>query len=312
MSKAITSSRTAYFRIILDWKGTIVSTSPLVSTFSIVAREPDTGDLGVAVQSKFFGVGAVVSWARANVGAIATQSLANTSYGTRGLALLQAGWSAPDVVDYLIQVDPDRAMRQIGLVDRQGIAANYTGTGCFPWAGGHVGNGYCVQGNILVSQDTTDAMANAYESTSGRFAHRLISALEAGQVAGGDSRGQQSAAIYIVRDRAGYGGGSDRLLDLHVEDHQTPIAELRRLYDLHHVFFGTDEVVLESLTDELSATVGRKLVQLGYLEAGNEDDRTRVQSALHDWAGNENLEERLRNDDQIDAVILRFLDDQTG
>lgn len=289
-----------------------MSTRPHVSTFSIVARDPESGDFGVAVQSKFFGVGAVVSWARANVGAIATQSLANTSYGERGLALLQAGWNAPDVIDYLTRVDPDREMRQIGLVDRTGTAANYTGAGCNPWAGGQTGEGFCVQGNILVSQDTTDAMADAYETTSRPFAHRLISALEAGQIAGGDRRGQQSAAIYIVRERAGYGGGTDRLLDLHVEDHPTPIAELRRLFDLHQVFFGTDEVVLEPLTDELLAKIGGQLHQLGYLETGNEQNQAKVWSALEDWAGNENLEERLREDDHVDAVILRFLDEQTG
>jgi uncharacterized Ntn-hydrolase superfamily protein len=289
-----------------------VQTEPRVSTFSIVARDSETGDLGVAVQSKFFGVGAVVSWARANVGAIATQSLANTSYGERGLSLLQAGWTAQQVVDYLTSIDPQRELRQIGLVDRHGNAANYTGTGCNAWAGGQTGDGFCVQGNILVSQDTTDAMADAYQSTEGALAHRLISALEAGQVAGGDSRGQQSAALYIVRERAGYGGGSDRLLDLHVEDHPTPIAELRRLYHLHQVFFGIDEVTLEPLSDDRIQTVGAQLAQLGYLKPGDSHNLERVRNALETWAGNENLEERLRNDDQIDTVILQFLNEQTG
>jgi uncharacterized Ntn-hydrolase superfamily protein len=283
-----------------------------VSTFSIVARNPDTGDLGVAVQSKFFGVGAVVSWARAGVGAIATQSLANTTYGKRGLALLQAGWSAQNVIDYLTRTDPDREQRQIGIVDRSGNAANFTGNGCHAWAGGKTGTGYCVQGNILVSQDTTDAMADAYESTNGGFAHRLISALEAGQIAGGDSRGQQSAAIYIVRERAGYGGGTDRLLDLHVEDHPTPIEELRRLYELHGIYFGTDAVRLVPFTDDVLGKIALQLAQLGYLKSPDTRDRTTVLVALEAYAGTENLEERLRDDDQIDTVILRFLDEQTG
>jgi uncharacterized Ntn-hydrolase superfamily protein len=283
-----------------------------VSTFSIVARDPYTGDLGVAVQSKFFGVGAVVSWARAGIGAVATQSLANTTYGERGLALLQAGWTAQETIEYLTRTDPAHEQRQIGLVDRFGNAANFTGSGCHHWAGGRTGNGFCVQGNILVSQDTTDAMADAFETTSGSFADRLISALEAGQIAGGDSRGQQSAAIYIVQERAGYGGGTDRLLDLHVEDHPTPIGELRRLYDLHSVFFGTDKAELTPLTDELLAKIGQQLEQFGYLQAAGTADRTEILDALEEYAGNENLEERLRADDQIDNVILRFLEQQTG
>ncbi len=286
---------------------------PCVSTFSIVARDPDTGDFGIAVQSKFFGVGAVVGWAEASVGAVATQAHANTSWGTRALALLQAGWAAPDVISYLAASDPGRDVRQIGLVDRAGNAANFTGPDCSPWAGGKTGDGYCVQGNILVSQDTTEAMADAYESTSGPFAHRLISALEAGQIAGGDSRGQQSAAIYIVRERAGYGGGTDRLLDLHVEDHPTPIDELRRLYEVHSVYFGTDDVVLVPLTDPLNQQIAARLAELGYLDTASGVGSDVVAGALEKWAGAENLEERILTDDQIDAVLLRFLGiDQAG
>jgi uncharacterized Ntn-hydrolase superfamily protein len=281
-----------------------------VSTFSIVARDELTGALGVAVQSKFFGVGAVVSWARAGVGAIATQAHANVSYGERALALLQAGWNAQQTIDYLTASDPDRDVRQFGIVDRHGNAANFTGPDCMPWAGGASGVGYCVQGNILVSQDTTDAMAHAYETTTGPFADRLITALEAGQIAGGDSRGQQSAAIYIVRERAGYGGGSDRLLDLHVEDHPAPIDELRRLYELHGVFFNTDDVELIRVDDVLIERIADQLERLGYHPGGM--DWMQVNAALEVWAGNENLEERLRDDDRIDAIVLSFLDRQAG
>lgn len=285
----------------------MVTNEPCVSTFSIVARDPETGDFGITVQSKFFGVGAVVGWAEASVGAVATQAHANTSWGTRALALLQAGWSADDIVSYLTASDPDRDVRQIGLVDRQGNAANFTGTACSPWAGGKIGNGYCVQGNILVSQDTTDAMANAFESTTGPFAHRLISALEAGQIAGGDSRGQQSSAIYIVRERAGYASGTDRLLDLHVEDHPAPIAELRRLYEMHSVYFGTDDVVLIPVTGKLKTMIASRLSESGYLSAASSATDEEIASALEKWAGTENLEERIRDDDQIDVVVLRFL-----
>lgn len=289
-----------------------MSSQRRVSTFSIAARDPETGDFGVAVQSKFFGVGAVVSWARANIGAIATQSLANTSYGERGLALLQAGWTARAVVDYLTRTDPDREQRQIGVVDRLGNAANFTGAGCHAWAGGRAGDGFCVQGNILVSQDTIDAMADAYVSTPGAFAGRLIAALEAGQIAGGDSRGQQSAAIYVVREHAGYGGGSDRLLDLHVEDHPTPIAEIRRLYELHSVYFGHDDVETRTLDEQRLSWIGDRLARLGYLSAGSTRSREQVLQALALWAGTENLEERLRADDQVDAVVLRFLEESAS
>jgi uncharacterized Ntn-hydrolase superfamily protein len=280
----------------------------LVSTFSIVARDLETGDLGVAVQSKFFGVGAVVPWARAGIGAIATQSLANVTYGERGLALLQAGWTARAVVSYLTGTDPDRADRQIGVVDRFGNAAQYTGDGCYPWAGGQTGPGFCVQGNILVSQDTTDSMADAYSTTPGSFPERLIAALEAGQAAGGDSRGQQSATILVVRDRGGYGGGSDRLIDLRVEDHEAPIEELRRLLDLHRVFFGVDDVDLVPLDDRMVDHIREQLEFLGYLPSGSSADRSQVLNALESYAGTENLEERLRSDEQIDTVILSFLE----
>lgn len=281
---------------------------PRVSTFSIVARDPETGDLGIAVQSRFFGVGAVVTWARAGVGAVATQSLANTTYGERGLALLQAGWSAQEVVDYLTGSDPDRDHRQLGIVDARGNAANWTGTGCYAWAGGQLGPGFCVQGNILVSQDTTDAMADAYRTTPGPFPNRLIAALEAGQAAGGDSRGQQSAAILVVRERAGYGGGTDRLLDLHVEDHETPIAELRRLYELHGVYFDVADAERLPLDDQTLEHLARQLARLGYLHDETDPPRENVIAALEMFASNENLEERLQGDQEIDSVVLSFLD----
>ncbi|GBD15193.1 hypothetical protein HRbin26_00079 [bacterium HR26] len=280
---------------------------PPASTFSIVARDPVTGDLGVTVQSKFLAVGAVVPWARAGVGAVATQAWANVTYGPRGLELLAAGYSADEVVARLTGEDPGRAERQVGIVDSQGRAATFTGERCIPWAGGVVGEGFCCQGNILVGPEVVQAMADAYRSTSGTFAHRLITALEAGQAAGGDSRGQQSAAILIVREGGGYGGGNDRYIDLRVDDHPQPIAELRRLVLLHRVYFQLDEADLVPLNPPLLRHIGEQLRRLGYL-AEAEADAQATLAALERFASVENLEARFRTDGQVDTVLLEFLE----
>lgn len=207
----------------------------IIATFSIVARDPDTGEFGVAVQSKFLAVGAAVPWARAGVGAVATQAWANVAYGPEGLVLLEQGLTAPEVAQRLIAADEGRDYRQLGVVDVHGTAAAYTGSKCMHWAGHRVGKGFTCQGNILVSADTVDAMAEAYEVSAAlpHLADRLVEALAAAQKAGGDSRGKQSAALYVVRPNGGYGGFNDRLVDLRVDDHPEPIEELRRLLDLH-------------------------------------------------------------------------------
>jgi uncharacterized Ntn-hydrolase superfamily protein len=205
---------------------------PLVATFSIVAFDRQTGDLGVAVQSKFFSVGTVVPFAAAGVGAIATQSLANTTYGPRGLELLRQGLAPGQVLDRLLADDPQRDLRQVGIVDAAGNVANFTGDGCLTWAGHRGGEGYSVQGNVLAGDGVVDAMATTFEATDGDLATRLVAALAAGQAAGGDARGRQSAALLVVREGAGYGGYSDRFIDLRVDDHETPIAELQRLLDI--------------------------------------------------------------------------------
>ena len=205
-----------------------------VATFSIVAFDPDTGDLGIAVQSKFFGVGAVVPWARAGVGAIATQSYANTSYGPDGLTALEGGADAATVVNGLTAADDGRALRQLGIVDAQGRPATFTGDACLAWAGGRTGDHYAAQGNILTGPEVVDAMAAAFEAAAGDLATRLTLALAAGQAAGGDARGRQSAALLVVRAGGGYGGHNDRYIDLRVDDHQTPIVELRRLLSIRH------------------------------------------------------------------------------
>ncbi len=200
-----------------------------ITTFSIVGRDPENGDLGVAVQSKFFAVGAVVPWARAGVGAIATQSWTNTTYGSKGLKLLEDGLNAQQALDQLVDSDDGRSQRQVGIIDADGKVANYTGDECLEWAGAHSGGDYSAQGNLLVSGAVVDAMGQAFEETEGELAEKLMAALIAGQEKGGDRRGQQAAALLVVRENGGEGGFNDRYIDLRVDDHKQPIKELRRL-----------------------------------------------------------------------------------
>jgi uncharacterized Ntn-hydrolase superfamily protein len=206
---------------------------PPVATFSIVAYDPASGDLGVAVESRFLGVGSVVPWARAGVGAVATQAWANVPYGPEGLALLEGGKDAAAAVAALTGGDAGRDKRQVGIVDAKGRAAAYTGSQCLDWAGHRTGDGFTVQGNILAGKQVVDAMADAFAASKGELADRLVEALAAGQRAGGDKRGMQSAALLVVRKNGGYGGNNDRYVDLRVEDAKEPIAELKRLLDLY-------------------------------------------------------------------------------
>lgn len=208
-----------------------------VATFSIVGYDSNNGDLGIAVQSKFFAVGAVVPWAEAGVGAIATQSWANTTYGPRGLELLKIGLSAQQTLDHLLRDDSGRKTRQVGIVDANGNIANYTGEECHDWAGAISGKNYTAQGNILTGEDVVKAMGKAFEETEGELADKLMAALSAGQEKGGDKRGQQSAALLVVRKNGGYGGFNDRYIDLRVDDAEKPIQELHRLLDIHKTFF---------------------------------------------------------------------------
>lgn len=204
--------------------------APSVATFSIVALDSATGDLGVAVASRFLAVGHVVPWARAGVGAIATQALANTTYGPRGLALLEQGKSAREVMALLTESDPDRERRQVGIVDARGGGATFTGGGCQAWAGGREGTRFVAQGNILTGEGVVAAIARGFEESRGPLAERLLAALRAGEAAGGDSRGKQSAALLVVRARGGYNEMNDRYIDLRVDDHADPVAELTRVY----------------------------------------------------------------------------------
>ncbi len=210
-----------------------------VATFSIVGSDPDTGELGVAVQSKIVAVGAVVPWARAGIGAIATQSFANVSYGQKGLELLKKGKSPEEVIALLTRDDTAKAFRQVGVLASNGNAANFTGKKCMNWAGGISGENFTIQGNILANENVISEMAKSFIQSNGKapLAQRLINALKAGQLAGGDKRGRQSASLLVVKENWGYGGNNDRFRDLRVDDHQTPIEELQRVYDKHIKLF---------------------------------------------------------------------------
>lgn len=267
-----------------------------VATYSICACDLDAGQWGVATQSKFLAVGSVVPWAEPHVGAVATQSYANPSYGPNGLALLREGLGAAEVVERLTSADDGRDERQLGVVDGRGGSATFTGSRCHAWAGGRSGPCYAAQGNILVSQETVDELAASFEGSTDRpLAERLLDCLDAAQRAGGDRRGQQSAALLVVERNAGYAGLSDVLVDLRVDDHAQPLTELRRLYGLHQTLFGkTPETEWISIDDVLRAEIAERLAVLGHAN-------------LADWAGVENLEERMGGDDRIDPVVLDAL-----
>jgi len=204
---------------------------PPVCTFSIVGYDPERQEWGVSVASKFLAVGSVVPWGKAGAGAVATQSYANTSYGPRGLELMAQGKSAAEVIKLLTEADEQKALRQVGVVDAKGASATFTGEKCNAWAGGKTGKHYACQGNLLAGEEVVEAMAKAFEETKGPLAWRLMTALEAGDKAGGDKRGKQSAAILVVREKGGY-GGFDRAVDFRVDDHKEPVAELARILSL--------------------------------------------------------------------------------
>ncbi len=275
-----------------------------LSTFSIVGHDPKAQEWGVAVASKFLAVGAVVPWARAKVGAVATQAHANLSFGPEGLALMAQGLSAQQALDRLIAEDEDRAHRQVGLVDAQGGVATFTGDECYDWAGGLTGTHFAAQGNILVSCATIEAMAKTFEEAQGELADRLVAALAAGQAAGGDRRGRQSAAVVVVRPNGGYGGRTDRYLDLRVDDDPSPIERLKALLDLHHLYFRPPEPgEMVAIEGELAREVQRIVQWAGYYDGpvtGEYDGPT--QKAMRALIGNENFEERF---DEENGLISR-------
>ncbi|HYS20887.1 MAG TPA: DUF1028 domain-containing protein [Gemmatimonadales bacterium] len=299
-----------------------------VHTYSIVAWDSATGDLGVAVQSKFPNVGGIVPWARAGVGAVATQSLANTAYGERGLDLMALGESAPEALRVVIRGDRRRAQRQVGMVDARGNAASWTGDSCFDWAGGRtmtpggdiiaagkgqmmVGRFFAAQANIMVSDQTVKNMAEAFQHASGALADRLLAALVAGQAGGGDKRGMESAALLVVRAGAGYLGGNDRYIDLRVYDDSQPIRELQRLYRLHQLYFFQSRPedlvpITPDVVKQLEPILLREPVNQPqkWLDAAQGTATQKFLEALANFMYWENYDVRVRMDGKIDRVAL--------
>lgn len=275
-------------------------------TFSIVAFDPANGDLGVAVQSKFPNVGVSIPFAKAGVGAVATQSYCNTSYGPRGLALLENGASPRQAVDILIGGDEQRDYRQVGIIDARGRAASFTGAQCFDWAGDGQGACCSAQGNTLAGPQVVEGMVRGFEGAEGSLAERLLAALQAGQAGGGDRRGQQSAALLVVRAGGGYGGFDDRYVDISVYDHPTPIAELERLYAIHRLtYFRSDPDRLARIDAAIADELQQMMRARGFYKGaatGICDDATL--KALRDFMGWENYDERIRGDDLIDLEVL--------
>jgi uncharacterized Ntn-hydrolase superfamily protein len=283
-----------------------------VNTFSIVACDLDEQAWGVAVASKFLAAAAVVSWAQAGAGAIATQALAKVGYGPGGLVMLAQGKSASDTLAALLAADPGAAQRQAAIVDSRGVVAAHTGEACHAWAGHKVGDGFSCQGNILTGPETLEAMAQAFSAGTGELADRLAQALLAGDQAGGDRRGKQSAGVLVVRPQGGYGGDNDRYLDLRVDDHPQPVQDLQRLLAAHHVFFGeVRQEDLQRIDETLARELQSMMIRTGYYTGeihGRWDEASR--QAFWALVGNENLEERwsLAGDPaRLDQVTLGYL-----
>ncbi|HYT27265.1 MAG TPA: DUF1028 domain-containing protein [Actinomycetota bacterium] len=286
-------------------------------TFSIAAFDPASASWGVAVASKFLAVGSAVPWGRAGAGAVATQAAANLSYGPDGLDLLAEGMAAGEVIERLTTADRGRDHRQLGVVDARGGAATFTGGACLDWAGGTAGEGFAAQGNVLTGPEVVDAVVAAYQRSAAdrvgtaparALARRLVGALAAGDAAGGDRRGRQSAALRVWKAGAAYGGTLDIAVDLRVDDHHDPVGELARLLDLHELYFGEpDPARLEPLEGELAGQVAACLERLGYPTRGGAG----LPGALEAWAGTENFEERLVPG-KLDPVVWRQLRRQAG
>jgi len=287
-----------------------------INTFSIVAYSADENAWGIAVSSKFPAVGAVVPYAQAGVGAVATQAFAKLGYGPDGLRLMAEGKSASETLHLLLQDDDLRENRQVGLVDAQGNAVAHTGTLCHDWAGHKVGDGFTVQGNLLTGENVVESMAKAFVTADGELADRLVSALRAGEIAGGDRRGKQSAAVQVVRPNGGYGGDTDRYLDLRVDDHIDPVKRLEELVDMHHLYFQppnkADAIKIDvDIARELQAMMVKHEYMSGPIN-GVWDEV--CQQAFWILIANENLEMRWtrENSNAIDRVALDYLRERLG
>ena len=279
-------------------------------TFSIVAYDPKNNEWGVAVQSKFVAVGSIVPYAKAKVGAIATQAYANTSYGPNGLALLEKGLTAEETIQRLIKDDEKKEERQVGIVDSFGNAASFTGSECFEWAGHIVGKNFSCQGNILVSEEVVKAMAKAFETTRGDLIEKFFAVLDAGQEAGGDRRGRESAAILIVKEKGAYDGGTDNYINIRVDEHPTPIKELKKVFEIYDMclLLRDDPKDLVKLKGDKVKIVKERLKLDGFYEGAIDDKYDEVtKKALRDWLGTNNFEVRERDDDFMWGSLYRYI-----
>ncbi|WP_391207092.1 DUF1028 domain-containing protein [Psychrobacillus sp. L4] len=276
-------------------------------TFSIVGFDPQTKELGVAVASKFLSVGAVVPFAKAGVGAIATQSWANLDYGKNGLEMLEKGMTPDEVLKELVQNDEKSGSRQVGILDASGQSVTFTGEDCFDWAGGIAGENFAAQGNILVDKDTVEAMKSIFIQTEGSLAERLLAALHAGDIAGGDSRGKQSAALLIVKENGSYGGYNDRYIDLRVDDHEEPVQELGRLLKLNRLYFeSTLPEDVMGIEGELAEELQNLLYENGHLnrDLTEHDD---LLDAVQSYHLIENFDERVQERGFIDTKVVEYM-----
>ena len=280
-------------------------------TFSIVAYDPKNKEWGVAVQSKFVAVGSLVPHARANVGAIATQAYANTSYGPKGLALLEQGYSAKEVIEILIEDDNLKEERQVGIVDSRGNVHSYTGEKCFEWAGHVIRKNHACQGNILASEEVVKAMSKAFINTSGDLVEKFFTALEAGQEKGGDRRGMESAAILIVKEKGAYDGGIDRYIDIRVDEHPNPIKELKKVFEIYDMclLLRDDPNDIVKLEGNVLKNVKTLLKQDGFYKGEINDiydEDTKI--ALKNWLGTNNFEVKERDDNYMWGSVYRYIE----
>lgn len=282
-------------------------------TFSIVAYDSKNKEWGVAVQSKFVAVGAIVPFAKAKIGAIATQAYCNTSYGPKGLTLLKAGFSAQETIDILIKNDENKEQRQVGIVDSQGNAASFTGKECYDWAGHLVGKNYSCQGNILASELVVQNMSEAFEKTKGDLVEKLFAALESAQAAGGDKRGREAAAILIVREKGAYDGGTDRYIDIRVDEHPTPIQELRKIFNVYNLCLlkRDDPKDILKIEGDVLKVILDILILEGYYSGKHTNKYTpEVKEALTKWLHTNNFEVKEREDDFIVGSVYRYIHDK--
>lgn len=283
-------------------------------TFSIAACDLEKGEWGIAVASKFLAVGSAVPWAKAKVGAVATQAMANLTFGPNGLNLLEQRKSAQETLEELTASDEGRDHRQVGVVDGEGRAATFTGGSCIDWAGGVAGDGFAIQGNILTGADVVESMREAYLGSTGRLVDRLMESLLAGDRAGGDRRGRQSAAVLVVRESGGYGGANDRAMDLRVDDHPDPVVELKRLVSLHSIYFEPPkpEEILQ-IDGALASEIRRVMKKLGAFDGADSGEYDEATSgALKTLMGIENLEMKWLDGNRIDARVLQLLKSKAG